>query len=599
MLAGFKDLRLTMKVLVATGVLILLVVATNNAVFISLYRGDAQEALVDQAEAFTAVAEAATAHAGSLADRGAFDMQGLRAELQEANAMGMDYQDTTIFDTIPVIVGLSAAKDAAAGEGIDFRVPALEPRNPENNPLADDTSGAFRLAMLQELRTQVQTGSMTPLARVDSEHNRLHVMRPITLGTSCMTCHGDPGHPIGDPDGDGYDPLGFPMEGWSEGDMHGAYEVVMPLEPMDQSVASFVGWGAGLSLIVVGVGGLGFRWVLGQQMTRPLNSTIAQLREISEGDGDLSKRLPEDRKDEIGELARAFNKTMGTIHDMVFNVVGVSREVVEQTGELAASGEATATRLAEGDQAAGQIAAASQQLAATASEVRDRSTQARDHAQTSGAQARDGGEMMQRLVSEVESIAGSVGSATETIERLAERSNDIGMVIEVINEIAEQTNLLALNAAIEAARAGEHGRGFAVVSDEVRKLADRTTNATDEITKLIGAIQSEAGQARERIQVGMESVSAGRQQADEAGRGLSEIVSGVSSVSDSIDSIAAASEQQAAASEEVSSTIATLSSTLSESASTSRELTGALGTLNARSEEMVRALSRFKLRSGG
>jgi len=598
MLAMFKNLRLTMKVSLAAGVLILLVATMNNAVFVSLYRGDAQAALVEQAEAFTAVAEAATAHASGLADRGAFDMTKLRAELDEAREAGVSYADTTIFDTIPVIVGLSAAKDAAAGEGIDFRVPALEPRNPENDPLADATAGAFRLAMLQELRAQVQAGSMAPLSRVDSAHNRLHVMRPITLGTSCMTCHGDPGHPIGDPDGDGLDPLGFVMEGWSEGDMHGAYEVVMPLEPMDQNVASFVGWGAGLSLAVVGVGGLGFRWVLRQQMTKPLTSTIAQLREISEGDGDLSKRLPDERRDEIGELARAFNRTMGTIHDMVENVVGVSREVVRQTAELAERGEVTAARLAEGDQAAGQIAAASQELAATANEVADRSTQARDHARVSGDQARDGGEAMRQLVAEVESIAGSVGQATETIERLADRSNDIGMVIEVINEIAEQTNLLALNAAIEAARAGEHGRGFAVVSDEVRKLADRTTNATDEITKLIGAIQSEAGQARERIQTGMESVTAGRQQADEAGRGLSNIVAGVASVGDSIDSIAAASEQQATASEEVSSTIATLSSTLTESASTSRELSGALSNLNSRSEQMVHALSRFKLRAG-
>ncbi|MEM0984447.1 MAG: methyl-accepting chemotaxis protein, partial [Planctomycetota bacterium] len=397
-------------------------------------------------------------------------------------------------------------------------------------------------------------------------------------------------------DGDGIDPLGFPMEGWAEGDMHGAYEVVMPLDGLDQAVAGFVGWGLGFSVPVVIIGGLIFRFVLRNQVGGPLANTVNRMREIAEGDGDLTQRLPEKSKDEIGDLARAFNGFVGKIHDVIAAVVRDSTEMANQSTSLVASGKQTSSQLNASQMEGQQISAAAQELAASATEVSQRSTHAQEHSVRSGQLAGEGGSSVEQLVQEVEGISEAVSEAGETIERLAGRSSDIGSVIDVINEIADQTNLLALNAAIEAARAGEHGRGFAVVSDEVRKLADRTTAATEDISGLVKAIQEEANSAKERMTSSMDLVTSGRAKASSAGEGLSAILESTSGVRESVDSIAAAAEQQAAASDQVSESILKVVKTMTDAATTSDKLSAALESLSGKATRMRGEMNRFKLR---
>ncbi|MEM0983835.1 MAG: DUF3365 domain-containing protein, partial [Planctomycetota bacterium] len=218
MLSWFSNARISTKVLLATGALVVVVAATNYIVFVKLYRGDAKAALAQKADAFTAVADAAKSHASLLVESETYKTEELLTELKQDREAGKPYTESRIFNTIPVIVGLKAAKEAASREDIDFRVPALEPRNPENDPSADQVAGVFRREMLVELRDRVQAGDLSSLSRVNNSTNQVHVMRPIVLDASCMMCHGNAGHKQGDPDGDGIDPLGFPMEGWAEGD---------------------------------------------------------------------------------------------------------------------------------------------------------------------------------------------------------------------------------------------------------------------------------------------------------------------------------------------------------------------------------------------
>ena len=597
MLGWYLNSKLSTKILLSTFGLVLIVALTNYVVFVALYRGEAQDSLERRANAFTAVADEAKTHASGLVESGSFDYETLLEDLAAKQAQGADYSETKIFRTIPVIAGLEAARNAGEREGIDFRVPALNPRNPENDPVADEVSGAFRTAMLKDLRARVASGDISPLSRVNHAMNQMHVMRPIVLDESCMMCHGEPGHPVGDPDGDGVDPLGFEMERWAVGDMHGAYEVVMPLSTLDRSVAGFVGWGLGLSLPVMLVGGLMFRWALRRQVTTPLNSAIERMREIADGDGDLTQRLPEATNDEIGGLGRAFNTFVSKIHDVVATVVGVSTELSESTTTLASTGQQASRQLGDSQNETAQISAASQQMAASASEVSQRAVQAQEHAQRSGELASEGGAAIRDMVGEVEQIAGAVADVGTTIERLAQSSSDIGSVVDVINEIADQTNLLALNAAIEAARAGEHGRGFAVVSDEVRKLADRTTKATEDIATLVGSIQEEATTAKQRMDAGMQSVAGGREKAAQAGGGLDSILEGASGVRETVDSIAAASEQQACASDQVSRSIGSVVQTVSDASSVTTQLSEALQSLSAKADQLRDAMSRFKLRA--
>src|SRR5690625_4787514 len=180
--------------------------------------------------------------------------------------------------------------------------------------------------------------------------------------------------------------------------------------------------------------------------------------------------------------------------------------------------------------------------------------------------AREGGAVVEQTVSKIRQIAEVVRMSTETVTRLGDSSEQIGAIVSVINDIADQTNLLALNAAIEAARAGEQGRGFAVVADEVRKLAERTSDATKEIATMIKTIQTETQAAVRAMDQGNTEVAAGIELADRAGESLQRVVEGSRNTVDMITMIAAASEEQSATSEQISRSVEMISSVSGQSA---------------------------------
>ena len=185
------------------------------------------------------------------------------------------------------------------------------------------------------------------------------------------------------------------------------------------------------------------------------------------------------------------------------------------------------------------------------------------------------------------------------MQELGKRGEQIGQVIEVINDIADQTNLLALNAAIEAARAGEHGRGFAVVADEVRKLADRTTQATEEVAQSITAIQQETDTAVQRMRAGPERVTQGVELAGRAGASLEEIVAGAGDVAGLVQSIAAAAEQQSSASEEVSRNVESITAVASQAAEGAQQSAAASAQLSGKAEQLQQLVGRFTLSRKG
>ena len=192
-------------------------------------------------------------------------------------------------------------------------------------------------------------------------------------------------------------------------------------------------------------------------------------------------------------------------------------------------------------------------------------------------------------------IAEAVGRAASTVRELGSRAEQIGAVIEVINDIADQTNLLALNAAIEAARAGEHGRGFAVVADEVRKLADRTMKATDEISTSIEAIQADTRGAVDQMETGNKSVEHGMGLANEAGEALRTIMAGSQQVLEVIEQIASATEQQASAAEEISHSVEGIRSVAQEANQGVDQAAHAAADLSRKSEDLQEMIRQFKL----
>lgn len=586
----FNKLGLGARITIVAVLVILGVVGVNYMVFAKGFRGSAHEKMIERAASFTALADETKNHVGKLAAANAFDRELLVNELKEITSKGGHYRDTTIFNTLPIVAGWTAAGEAAEREGMEFNIRAFQARNPGNEP----ASGSFEAELLKDLEVQVGGGGDDWVSRVNPDTNSLHFMRAVTLTEDCMMCHGEPGGKY-DTDGDGKDILGFAMEGWKPGKMHGAYQIVAPLGPLDAQVASFIGSGLMVSVPLVIVSIIGFVLLLRLMFSRPVRAMIERVKDIAEGEGDLTARIEVKREDELGMLARYFNSFIEKIQDIISQVASSANQVASAATEIAASSEQMSQGMEQQSSQVAQISSAMEEMAASVNEVARKSNDATQEASESGRVAEEGGTIVQSTVEGMQAISEAVSAGAVSVEQLGKRGEQIGAIIEVINDIADQTNLLALNAAIEAARAGEHGRGFAVVADEVRKLADRTTKATEEISESIREIQTETANAVQRMNTGTEQVNEGVQRATLAGESLEQIVQSARSVSSVIAEIAAATEEQAATSEEISRNIEGINAVTQETVQGANQAASASVELSSRAEELRALVSRFKI----
>ncbi len=587
MFSRFKSLGLAPKIITTTLVILIGVVAVNYVIFVSKYKASTIHGLVLEAAAFTAVADEAKNHVGDLNNDGTFDTENLLAQLKTDLAEGKPYSESKIFGTIPVVAGWVVAQEAAKRENIDFSVTAYEARNRENEPDPNSFSGK----LLTDLTAQVNAGGEEMIHRIDESTNSLHYMRAIRLTQDCMLCHGDPAT---SPTGDGKDIIGFTMENWKPGYMHGSYHVVLPLAPMDQQVAGFITGGMKWTVPLVIGSAILLIFLMRALFGKPVREMIARIREIQQNN-DLTKRVVVRSKDEVGQLGDCFNGFVETLQDVIGSFTGSTHEVAGAATEIAASSEEIASGMQEQSSQITQISSAVEEMSASIIEVARKSGEAANDANESGKVAEEGGAVVRETIVGMNSIADAVTAGAASVAELGKRGEQIGQIIEVINDIADQTNLLALNAAIEAARAGEHGRGFAVVADEVRKLADRTTKATEEIAQSIQAIQSETGEAVEKMNAGTEQVAVGVEKATEAGKSLEQIVAGAQSVASNVQSIAAAAEQQSAAAEEVSRNIESITAVTAQSTEGAQQAAQAATQLSGKAEELLALVGKFKI----
>ncbi len=591
---GIK-LGLSTKIICVCVLILLVVVSVNYLIFMRGYRSSAMQAMNDRASAFTAVADATKKSAAEKFVLGEVNTEQMLADALEQIDNGAHYADTRYFQSIPVIVGWQAGAEAAEKEQMNFNVVALEARNPDNEP----ASGTFMHQMLTDLTSEYKSNGTTTLQRVNEETNTLHYMRAITLDESCMACHGDPAkYDERDEEGnfDGLDALGFRYESWPVGYMHGAYEVSLPLDLVDAQVASFFKTGMmfTIPLMIIACGGIVL--MLRYLLTTPLNRLVERFRDIAEGEGDLTMRVDESRGDEIGELGKWFNMFVIRVHDLIVSFAGAAHEVAGASTEIAASAEQMSCGMKEQNDQITQVSAAVEQMSASIVGVADNSAEAVKSAVESGETANHGGEIVTETIERMKSISQAVNSSSASVTELGKRGDQIGEIIGVINDIADQTNLLALNAAIEAARAGEHGRGFAVVADEVRKLAERTTQATEEVSCSIREIQTETSRAVEMMQSGTKEVDDGVQRASAAGESLQRIVSSAVDVRNKIESIAATAEEQSSVATEISQSIQRVSATSAQVAEGTAQSALAGEQLSMKAEQLMNLIGKFKIK---
>ena len=566
--------------------------AVNYTVFLKGYAADVREDLMEKAAAFTAVADASKNHTSKLQSSGAFDVDKLVSEAVAQVAKGDSYTQTRFFGTIPVVAGWTAAQDAAKREGIDFKVVAFDARNKSNEP----EKGSFREQMLRDLCDQVAKGGKETLGRINTATNTLHYMRAIALDATCMGCHGDPAkYDAKDDKGafDGKDALGFRMEGWKPGDIHGAYEVQMPLAALDSQVAGFFKNGLLVSVPVAVLGLGAFIYLLRVMLVRPVRTVIGMIQDIATGEGDLTKRISVDRKDEIGQLGQWFNAFLDNMHKIISEVRSATTEVAGAATEIAASSEEMSRGLETQERQTTQVAAAVAEMSSSVSEVARQSGQAAAAAVDAGNAAKKGGEIVTQTVEQMNGIAKQVNQSAKAVGDLGAKGEEIGKIIGVINDIADQTNLLALNAAIEAARAGEHGRGFAVVADEVRKLAERTTQATKQVADTIRMIQDETMAAVKEMNGGTGRADESLKLAQQASGTLAEIVRAVRQTLGSIDTITRGASAQRELGESIRREAGTIVSSTDEVARGSGQSAQAVTGLLNKAAALRRTIEEF------
>ncbi len=343
-----------------------------------------------------------------------------------------------------------------------------------------------------------------------------------------------------------------------------------------------------LSLFVVAV-------PIANSIFRSLHSIISSLKNIAQENGDLTVRLSTNNKDEIGDLVFWFNSFIEKLQGVIKDVVDTAMPLAETANNIQALSNNTIESFKRQNDSVEASRQSVDEMSVSVADITTNAADAVSSAQNANAEANNGKAVVDQTVTKIRELSTTVLESSESINQLQKDTEKVNVVLEVIRGIAEQTNLLALNAAIEAARAGEQGRGFAVVADEVRNLASRTQESTEEINQMLAQLQSAASNAVQTMQSSRTGVEESVESANKAGESLLEITSAINVISEMNDSIANSTQQQTQVSSVMVQHVEEIQQCATEASDTSTEIATVSNKLNGLASKLESIALQFKV----
>lgn len=431
---------------------------------------------------------------------------------------------------------------------------------------------------LDALEKQVME-SGKPYIAVESKDNNayLRVINPTKasknyLGKDCILCHQVP-----------------------EGTVLGVVSMKVSLDSVEAQVSSFRLKIAGAALAAIGLLLLIIYILTRHFVTAPLDELRSGLSDIARGEGDLTRRLPVRGKDEVGQAAIVFNEMMDNFNHLVRQVRDAASQVSARVASLSDSADRVTQASVQQNERSEGAAAAVEQLASSISSIAQSAEHVQHQSQESLARATEGSRNLKVLLQEMDVVERAVREMAESVNNFVRNTEAITQMTREVKDIAEQTNLLALNAAIEAARAGEQGRGFAVVADEVRKLAEKSARSASEIDAITASLSSQSVAVRRSIEEGLDHLESSQTAVATVSQVLEATNGSVTEVGHGLDAIATATEHQRRVSVDVESSIEAIAGMARDNSGTVQQTAGAAHDLKGLADGLASLVGRFKV----